>query len=289
MADASELDRCRRLIRRRVSAFVTDRRARWKAPAIEVFDLIKHHEWPAVIFGGTIRSLLVGRRGERPRDIDIVVGGTSSQAIRHALPSKQIRINRFGGIRMHHGHVDFDIWPVDETWAFTSDAVLFRDFERLPATTFLNIEAVAVDVWPMRSKARQVYTYRGSIFDALAERAIDINQEENPFPTLCVLRALVIAQSLRFALKPRLAKYIACVGSEVPSGEFANLQIKHYGRIRLDEETIRAWVSYVSTMMRRAPKANVVLPTWRASQMELWGNTPVRQGEVHVWTTPKVS
>ena len=51
----------------------------WKAPILQVLQDLKQTDVRAVLFGGTLRSLLVSRLFEgrfgRPRDIDVVVLG----------------------------------------------------------------------------------------------------------------------------------------------------------------------------------------------------------------------
>lgn len=89
----------------------------------------------------------------------------------------------------------------------------------MPKTTFLNVEAAAVELATVHGKSRRIYTH--GFFEALADRTLEINFEENPFPALCVVRALITAARLQFLIGPKLSKYLV-----------------HYGRIFSGEELV---------------------------------------------------
>src|SRR5690606_10964052 len=119
-------------------------------PIVATVQELRGHHWPAVYFGGTLRSILLGRlAGEkeiRPRDIDIVVGDISLLELEAEFGAFTVRKTRFGGLHLKRARWEFDIWPVHETHAFKQLAKSQAVFEQLLHTTFFNLEAIAADV-----------------------------------------------------------------------------------------------------------------------------------------------
>ena len=211
----------------------------------EFLETIRANRWPAVFFGGTLRSLLVDRvfhdRRGRPRDLDIVFRGPELASLREAFGPLIARETRFGGLQLRTGDWQFDVWPLDQTWAIREDGVSRPGFEYLPRTTFLNIEAVAVDVWPTDGD-RRIYAGDDGFFRAILSREVEINRPENPFPELCVVRSLLMAHDLGFRIGPELARFIDRHGSRMDLPCFDRVQMKHYGHVRIPSATFRSWV-----------------------------------------------
>ena len=67
------------------------------------------------------------------------------------------RHTRFGGLKLRNGYWHFDVWPLEETWAFRKDRAVAR-FEDLPSTTTFNLEAIAVEVWSKDGKPRALFS-----------------------------------------------------------------------------------------------------------------------------------
>ncbi len=72
----------------------------------------------------------------RPRDIDIVVSGANIDNLRDTFRPFIMRETRFGGLQLARQNWQFDLWPLEKTWAFTQDHCNDQDFEALPFTTF---------------------------------------------------------------------------------------------------------------------------------------------------------
>ena len=135
----------------------------WKEPILDVVQDLRQSQIPAVLFGGTLRSLLVSRvfqgKPGRPRDIDIVVAGTTMSQLEERFGDIVARRTRFGGLRLQRGIWQFDLWPVGETWAFKHGHVGgAADFAALPRTTTFNLEAVAVEAWPCAGRRRALFS-----------------------------------------------------------------------------------------------------------------------------------
>ena len=246
---------------------------KWRSVIAEMARDLKEAAIPAVIFGGTLRSLLLGRlsprpRFGRPRDLDIVVAGASVDGLREQLQEYFVRQTRFGGLQLQRGNWHFDVWPLEKTWAILNDTSLSANFQALPQTTFFNLEAIAVDLWTEPGRRRAIYSGDDRFFAGLIDRTIEINREENPFPALCVVRSLVFASSTRFWLGPRLAHFLAVHRELVCKSELEDVQHQHYGAIRITSSEIENWLDHIASAHEHDPHGRIKLP--RTGQLRLW-------------------
>ena len=167
------------------------------------------------------------------------MSGPSTESVAAQFESHVVRRTRFGGLHLKRCQWEFDVWPVHETYAFRTGGHSSPSFEALPRTTFLNLEAIAVDVWAPAGKARKLYAADDAFFVGMLRQEIEINSVENPFPELCVIRSLVLAASLCWRLGPKLSSYVARVGPQLRDDQVVAIQIKHYGRIVLSVGSYR--------------------------------------------------
>ena len=252
----------------------------WNIPIVETIRELRHAALPAVYFGGTLRSLLLSRilgrkRVGRPRDLDIVVADDSIQRLKQRLGGRVVRETRFGGIKVERDSWQFDLWPLEATWAFKQDRTLFSTFSALPDTTFFNLEAVAVDVWARPGSQRNIYAGDGRFFEGLLTKTIELNQELNPFPALCVVRSLVLAKTTGFAIGPKLASYLFAHSTSVSDGELETVQRHHYGKQRLTVRDMRRLLDFIRKSVRRdGTPARLELPL--GQQLVLWDDVESR-------------
>ncbi len=244
----------------------------WKGPILNVLGEFRHSRMQAVLFGGTLRSLLTarlfeGRRG-RPRDIDVVVSGAPLADLEERFRAIVNRRTRFGGLQLKRGRWQFDIWPVGDTWAFKHDRITEASFAGLPSTTTFNLEAIAVEAWPTRGRSRALFSGDDQFFEGILSKTLELNRDDNPFPELTVVRGLVMASELRFRVGPRFAEHVRKVGPALTEERLDQIQRSHYGHARLDARTLRAFISCVL----RAPidGREVSLPV--VGQLHLWQN-----------------
>jgi hypothetical protein len=195
----------------------------------------------AVLFGGALRDLVVFGNKQGPRDFDIVVD-VNAEELFDLFHAKVLRRTRFGGLHILHEGWPLDIWPLERTWAFQHMAIA-PSFENLPKTTFLNVEAVAVDL--SNPGYWEKALYEDGFFSAIAHRAVEINLRENPYPSLCVVRSLITAWKLSFAIDDKLANYIRRYGASLTLAEIDRIQNEHYGHPQLPSNLIRSWVDDV--------------------------------------------
>lgn len=207
---------------------------------------LQRREIQAVVFGGTLRTLLLNFSSNRssprrkPRDIDIVISHDSIDVLLEIIGETACyRRNRFGGIHAKIANYKFDFWTLESTRAFQEDNDIERTFSRLPATTFFNIEAIAMDLWNGDGQEVRTYDGDGQFLKGMQDRLIEINRESNPFPALCIVRAFVFARKLKFAFGKKLAKYIVDHGTKLDCKELSHATISHYGKEVIDAKKIK--------------------------------------------------
>jgi hypothetical protein len=240
-----------------------------RAPLVQILGDIRHRGWRAFLFGGVLRDLMIHGSRARPRDVDIVVDGVSVADLASAFEPYIARRTRFGGLHLRLGGWMFDIWPLGETWALREGFVRSHGWG-LAASTFLNVEAAAVEVNVKRGRLRPLYTHR--FFEAFRARTVEINLEENPFPELCVVRSLITAARLDFRIGPRLAGYIESHARRLSIEQLLAVQAAHYGQVRASREELSSWLRAVCSQHQQRRSAPVELPIVRSRQLELWGD-----------------
>jgi len=271
MDDATQISVLKQLLLKDVAYLCTRSDLEWSKAIFQTLRDIRDPKIKAVIFGGTLRSLLLTRLKNkgigRPRDVDIVIAGASMETIRDRFAIYTKRETRFGGLQIERANKQFDMWPLLDTWAFKQDNIESPEFSTLPYTTFFNLEAIAVDVWAQPGHRRKIYSGDDQFFKGILEEKIEINREENPYPTLCVVRSLVMASSTGFAFGPRLARYLATRGATISDAELVDTQTKDYGRTLHSIDTLRRWLDYVTECYKQDNRSVIEIA---ASQLELW-------------------
>ena len=228
----------------------------------EVVRRLREYKYNAYFFGGSLRDLVIRPESALPRDVDIVVDAPSNAVLADRFADLCLRQTRFGGIRLRRGLL-FDIWALPETWAFKT-GVISPAFEGLPSTTFLNIEAVVAQLYACPGEKRIIH--EKGFYDAVAKCELEINFEPNPYPALCVIRSLIMAEQLGFSIGRRLARYIIEQTGHA-SAFFIDLieaQRSHYGAVRWPEDVLRQWISSISDQYDRSVD-RIAIPDGQAS------------------------
>jgi hypothetical protein len=271
MANISEQILQKQLVSR-VSKFLARDESSRRRALLSTVERIREHGWRGALFGGTLRDLMLYGVSRPPRDVDIVVDGPTADELARAFADLGSRRTRFGGLHLQFEGWTFDVWPLSETWAFRhlDQPASERDFASLPKTTFLNLEAVAVELAPSRAKMRRVYT--NGFFEALANRRLEINFEDNPFPALCVVRTLTTAAGLQFSMGPRLSRYLVHYGRLFSGEELAQIQMNHYGWCRFTASQFEIWLNTIKKQYQAgmADLSGVRLPLSRGQQLKLF-------------------
>jgi hypothetical protein len=196
----------------------------------------------AVLFGGLLRDLMVGGLGREPHDLDVVISEMSPDLESYLQPYVRRR-TRFGGIEAVVGSWTLDIWALSQTWAFERRIVTPAAFGRLPQTTFLNVQAVAVELLETGLPGQ---VFEQGFFQAICDRVIDVNLEVNPFPEICALNALITAQESGFSLAPKLVSSLVRHLRGIDYRKLSDYQLRRMGRVVFDAERLRHVVAILA-------------------------------------------
>ena len=254
-------------LRARLAACLRQRSPR-RAGLAAVLDRVGKEEWGAYLFGGFPRDLAVFGPHAEPRDIDIVVDAADADDIEHALGEFIQRRTRFGGFALRLYGWDVDIWPVKETWAFRSLWQCEGSVDKLPQTTFLNAEAVLIEVRNPHKKGRRVF--EDGFFEGVARRELELNLPDNPYPELCVVRALFLALKLDFTLGPRLVEFIVDHADTLDPGTLESVQAKHYGLVRETARVIDSWIQAIRRHRESGEGQPFDFPAIAGRQLHIW-------------------
>lgn len=248
-------------LRWRLRHFLTDD-ARAKSGRRWMLKRIQNSAWPAVLFGGTLRDIMVNGAWTHLRDVDIVFGDTTSDQLLAQFEPFVRRRTRFGGLNLLvEGHA-FDVWSLRDTWAFREFPVLLKgDFADLPYTTFLTVEAVAVELHADSGQPRMIFHHR--FFESLLDRVVELNFAENPYPELAVIRSFVTAQKLGFSIGPSLARYITHFGRRSSPEQLFGAQVSHYHHALFSVSEIAQLVNLVARHVKWSPRQPVPIPSPR--------------------------
>ena len=98
-----------------------------------------------------------------------------------------------------------------------------------------------------------------------------INYQENPFPALCAVRAVIIACKLRYTVSEGLARYFVDVVRQFGSSELVRAQDVHYKRVIFREGDISGLEAHFINLLGRNNVAELPLPDiYDPKQMRLW-------------------
>ena len=268
---------------RRVQAESTDsEHGRLVQQAIlEVAETLQRLGWSAYLVGGTLRDLLV-RPGSRhqfvePRDVDIVVCGAAREELRELFAKRLVleRLTRFGGLHLikplaSGDRVLFDIWTLADTWGFGAQKIPPR-IEDFPGTTFLNIDSCAIEL--VEPEGRQRACFDQGFFESIAKRVLDVNYAPNPYPYVCVARALVMAARLDFTITHKLAEFILTHTAAGGIDALIEAQVSHYGMVRCEAPELSIWIDGIRRGAE-SKRGGIRVEVSRARRMQLWRDYP---------------
>lgn len=279
MGEKAQILFLKNVLKAEIAAFCRSSSNPWKEAVSATVNDIRQKQWQAVFFGGTLRSLLWSRVREnvpgRPRDVDIVTEGARLDDLEKLFRPYIVRHTRFGGLKLERvGSLvgsrkwEFDIWPLEETFALKESGKKFPNFRNLPETTFFNVESIAVDIWARRGSERRVFSKDDQFFKGIIQRTLEVNKVENPFPDLCVVRALVMAAQLEWKIGPKLLQFLGDFGLQMSATQFETIQETHYGAVRLQRGEFKRAMEKVTDVLNRGVKEPVELML--PSRLALW-------------------
>lgn len=260
------IDELQSILRLRVRHFLSDN-APEKRGRRRMFRRIVESGWPAFLLGGTLRDILIHGSWVKTRDVDVVVGDVTNDDLLRISGSLLRRRTRFGGLHIDADGCPFDLWTLASTWAFKEyPHKLGGEFCDLPRTTFLDIEAIAMELPADSGRPRLIY--HASFFESYLSRVVELNFEPNPFPHLAVVRSLVTVDKIRFGIGPRLASYIVHYARQSSPEELYAVQLSHYGHPIFTVEQIARRLALIRDRKKWSPRRPVLLPFQQ--QLELF-------------------
>lgn len=220
-----EIQKMKRSLRARLGRFVTTDSKRYYPHLYNVLEDIRNNGYPAFLCGGAVRNFLLCNNSV-PRDLDIIMGYVSRERLATLFPDHIKRETSLGGLKLQVKDWSIDIWPIQDTWAFKEGMIKGSGFSDYPKTVFLNIDAIAIQLFSKRRQKREIYSK--GFFEAIAEKTIELNFEENPTPTECIIRALRIANDFNFVIGPRLARYMISYINQIEIEDLAEKYRRRY-------------------------------------------------------------
>jgi hypothetical protein len=186
--------------------------------------------WSVFLIGGALRDLTLSGISSRPRDFDLVFCELDRRALATQFSyMSRPRTTNLGGLRYNYDGVILDIWPLNETFEVKHrDRVQIDD---VPKHAFLDIEAIAIEISPCAGKTRQIVEH--GFTKAILSKTIDINYEPNPFPEVCLIKAIRMAISLKLLIGHDLMDYI--LKQRWDLNALMEAQHTHYGRAIFDK------------------------------------------------------
>lgn len=191
-----------------------------------------------IVFGGAVRDYLECEYQYMPRDIDIVFHCNKNKVCLDTILSNyDCKKNRFGGYKIFVDNLEFDIWDIDNTWAYKENKVVCSEskyVETLPYTVFLNIDSIAYNLAKCEFIGHEY-------FFAKETNRLDIILDENPFVELNLLRSLIFKQKYNMILSENLIdRFIKSIFSNYNLVEtLYELQFSHYKCEKIKKNSLK--------------------------------------------------
>ena len=186
------------------------------------------------IFSGVIRDFFLNI-DDVSRDVDIVLSGKS---LDNVLVDGMKVINRFGGVKVQKNGLTIDVWCLPRTWGIRKKKVHSTPDE-LIMTSFFNFSSILYDY------RNQKFVVGDAFLDFMNNRMLDYVYENNPYPDLCVVNTLYYSQKLNCGISDRLKSWIRQYENGTLFHEYEEVQMKHFGRVLYDNQTIEEFVKSI--------------------------------------------
>jgi hypothetical protein len=232
----------------------------------------------AYLVGGTIRDLILGPQvvgSADPRDIDIVVVDVDHRKLKSIFRDIHVRDTRFNGLhlidqRTQGLQVLYDVWALKETWAFRVRPDLPVRISSFPQLPFLNLDTAAVEIKSHHSRHRKVF--ENGFIDGVNHQTVELNFAPNPYPDLCVVRAILTAAKLQFGIGPKLLQFIVDHVRKTDIDKLMSIQQSHYGTLRCTAKQLSFWIDTLraASIGGESPRL-LITPD---QQLKLWHNYP---------------
>ncbi len=275
-------------LRDRMMRFV-DGKSQWNSlcrsvlQKIHDYDQNHYYDQNSFLCGGAVRDILLSNEPNViiPRDLDIIFWYGDIKEIANSFAGYVKRWNCYGGLSIQIRDWSFDLWQLEDTWAFKEKHVAVKGIADFPKTTFLNIDAVAIQLFAEKGKRRSIYSK--GFFEAILQKTIEINFEDNPNPTMCIVRSLRISSRHRFLIGRKLAKYIVHYANQVEPEELLKLYQARYQSPFVSVDEICSYIKSIKEQVKVSNGGAVRLPVSKKGDYfypALWSVVPT-QDEPH--------
>jgi len=242
-----EKQKLKQQLRTRLGRFVATDSKRHFPHLYSVLEDIRNSNYPAFLCGGAVRNFLLSNNSI-PRDLDIILGDVSRERLETLFPGHVKGETSLGGIKLQVKNWLIDMWPIQDTWAFKGGRVAGKEFSDYPKITFLDIDAIAIQLFSKKRQKRIIYS--NGFFEAIANRTIELNFDENPAPAGCIVRALQIARKFNFAIGPKLAHYMISYIKQIEIEELAGMYRRRYTSARITTEKLHNCFKSIEIQMQ---------------------------------------
>ena len=268
-------------LRERIRRFA-DNRSKWCSPCYEALQKVREFDCNAFLCGGAVRDILLSNKHNHiiPRDLDIVLGYAEPKMVADSFTDYTRRWNCYGGVSIQIKDWCIDLWQLSETWAFKKKYVEVKGFADFPKTTFLDIDAIVVQLFKRKRQKREIYSK--GFFEAILKKTIEINLEDNPNPAMCVVRSLRIATKFKFAIGPNLAKYIVHYAHQIGLEKLVDLYRTRYGTLCLSIDDFYCYIKEIkkqSGCFNKRPAKLPVIESKDYSQNFFWSDLTVENSK----------
>lgn len=191
-----------------------------------------------LFFGGSIRDIcLFPDDPPMPRDFDIAVKFKDYNKFEKIIKNYTFRKNRFGGYKFNIANVEFDVWDLENTWAFRNTNLQVSE-ENLAKSVYLNIDGIVYNF-------NKCKIYDEPFQTSLSARMLDINLEKNPQVELNLLRAIIFKDKYKGRYQLNFSRKLKNVFKQYLDkdpdrliNQLYDLQIGHYNIDYLSKEEI---------------------------------------------------
>lgn len=195
-----------------------------------------------LLFGGAIREYNDNGFKNMPRDFDIVINKKDNNVnFDTVLEGFHYKKNRFDGYKLNVSGIEFDIWELENTWAFRENKINCSKNEykyRLQDTVFLNMDSLVYNLT------------EGKIFSekydsAINSKEIDIVLEDNPYKELNIVRAIELKNKYDMEFSKKLKNIIKLFIDENDDrvsycvNKLYKVQYNHYLQYKVNKKTIK--------------------------------------------------
>lgn len=249
-----EIKKLERDLRTRLGRFIATDSKRYHPHLYRTLEEIRRKNYPAYLCGGAVRDLLLCN-SRTPRDLDIILGYISKEKLANLFSENVKGKTGLGGLKLQIKDWSIDMWALKDTWAFKEGKVAGNGFSDYPKITFLDIDAVAIQLFANGRKKRAIYSK--GFFEAISAKTIELNYEENPSPAKCIVRALQIANKFKFAIGPKLASYMVSYVNQMDIEEIAEIYQRRYMSKSVSVDILYKCMRSIEEQLKTSAKSSV--------------------------------